>query len=362
MIPPIAVVICSFNGERKLALSLLALSKQLDVGEYEVIVVDDGSSDHTATVAGLLGVRVIRHETNLGLAAARNTGWQAARAPLVAFTDDDCKPDQHWLAEILSVAARWPDSAGYGGEIVPSGVDSFMVNYLRHNNPLRPLEVNLLDAKSLRQRLVLYLRRSSVRRGQDVERPVSSLVGANMAFRRTALSELGGFDDRFRFGGEEEDLCRRITSAGGKLMWTPNARVTHIFESAASDTFRRSKAYGKGNARMYVKHGNLFPTIYPVPICVGALLVIAAIRRRVAPAIAAVIIPNLVFARWPAEAYRKRAFTALAYPYVQTAQEAYSNAGFWLGLREADGTKASMRELVQRALGRSRAKYADSQT
>ena len=84
----LSVVICSLNGAAGVDRCLHALAAQKDV-ELQVIVVDDGSTDDTSGIARERGATVIRHETNRGLAAARNTGIRAASAPVVAFLDDD---------------------------------------------------------------------------------------------------------------------------------------------------------------------------------------------------------------------------------------------------------------------------------
>ncbi|GMA86764.1 hypothetical protein GCM10025868_20140 [Angustibacter aerolatus] len=68
------------------------------------------------------------------------------------------------------------------------------------------------------------------------------------------LQRLGGFDPRFRFGGEEEDFCRRALTAGEHLLYTPESMLLHDFEPGLADTLRRSRAYGRGNARMFVKY------------------------------------------------------------------------------------------------------------
>ena len=67
----------------------------------EIIVVDDGSTDTTSDVARAHGVTSVRHETNRGLAAARNSGVRAASAPIVAFLDDDCEPEPQWARQLL---------------------------------------------------------------------------------------------------------------------------------------------------------------------------------------------------------------------------------------------------------------------
>jgi glycosyltransferase involved in cell wall biosynthesis len=90
-------VVASYNGERTLKACLDSLG-QLNYPDYEVILVDDGSTDTTRQIAfAHPNVRYFRHEKNLGLSVARNTGIAAATGEVIAFTDSDCRADEDWL-------------------------------------------------------------------------------------------------------------------------------------------------------------------------------------------------------------------------------------------------------------------------
>jgi GT2 family glycosyltransferase len=323
------VVVCCFNGADELPHVLRSLAAQTIREQVEVLVVDDGSTDGTADVARDHGVRVVVHEHNAGLAAARNTGWRSASAPVVAFTDDDCRPSPEWLERLLPAIESDPDVVGAGGAALGVHADSLTRRYLQANNPLQPLESDLLESDGLAHRLWLYVRRSVAPQPPAGGREVSSVVGANMAFRVETLKLADGFDERFHFGGEEEDLCRRLVLSGaGRLQFVPEALVLHEFEPSLRDTLRRSKAYGRGNARMYLKHPDLSPTVYPLPVLVTGVLAAAALLRRPRWAVAAFALPSLLFAHWPVKAVLRRRPEWLLYPYLQVLQEGCSNLGF----------------------------------
>src|SRR5207253_407576 len=111
--PFVSVIVCSYNGARTLADCLNSLGK-INYPDYEVILVDDGSTDNTAQVAAQFpNVRYIRQE-NQGLSHARNTGAAAAKGEVFAYTDSDCMADPDWLYYLVGTLTSG-DYAGVGG-------------------------------------------------------------------------------------------------------------------------------------------------------------------------------------------------------------------------------------------------------
>jgi glycosyltransferase involved in cell wall biosynthesis len=328
--PDLSVVICTLNGAPGVDCCLEGLSRQTFQGSLEVIVVDDGSSDDIAAVADRHGARLIRHTTNRGLAAARNSGVLAAAADVVAFLDDDVEPEPEWAERLL--AAYGDGLLGVGGAVVPRTTGAGpLTGFLARHNPLEPLEVELAVSEALRYRIKLYIRRLWSA-GREGRRAVFSLVGANMAFPRRLLIDIGLFDERFRFGAEELDLCRRLAHAYPTEGFTfePAARVAHYFDPSLRDTFRRSRAYGRGSARMFRKWPSSRPTFYPFPVAMAALLALGLKWRfllKLAP-----LVPHAMYPAGLRRALESRRPGSLVDPYVLVVQEGYGDVGFLEGL------------------------------
>jgi glycosyltransferase involved in cell wall biosynthesis len=333
--PELSIIVCTHNGARTLPIALDSLGTQtLSAERYEIVVVDDGSTDGSGAVARASGVRAVRLEPNAGLAAARNAGITAARGSIVAFTDDDCEVDRGWAAALLA-AFTDPTVDGVGGAVEPASSSPFLQRFLRANNPLVPLNANLLDSTGLSYRLLLYLRRTLT----DVAGPSSSLysvVGANMAFRRDVLLALDGFDEAFRFGSEEEDFCLRLHRhrTGAKLRYVPDALVTHWFRPGIRDSIRRSRAYGHGNARRHLKHPDTKLIVYPTPLLVGVSVLAGLATRRSGLLAAAAGLPLITYPRWAPQALHARSPEPIVYPYLILAQEIAGMLG------ERDGVRA----------------------
>jgi glycosyltransferase involved in cell wall biosynthesis len=329
--PELSVVLCSLNGADGVDRALAALAQQTIAPAMQVVVVDDGSTDGTAGVARAHGAHVVRHEVNRGLSAARNTGIAEATAPVVAFLDDDCIPDRDWAERLLGA---YTDATvmGVGGEILPTPGSGLFGRYLERHNPLEPLEADLGRSETLPYRLALYLRRQWSERKPHGLRDVYGLVGANMSFRREALAQIDGFDERFTFGADELDLCVRLRRArpDERFVLEPAAVIRHDFDSTLSDMLRRSRAYGRGSARMFRKWPSARPTFFPVPVLVAGLALLAA--RRPALLAAAAVAPAAMFPSGVRRAGTTRRAEPLMDPYLQLAQETAEDVGFLQGL------------------------------
>ena len=278
------------------------------------------------------GAHVVRHAVNRGLSAARNSGLAAATAPIVAFLDDDCEPDPDWAQRLLASYAG--GVTGVGGAVESYGPPSRLARYLERRNPLAPLELGLEGGSGIAFRFWLYLKGLWDVSEPAGRRAVFSLVGANMSFRRDALEAVGGFDERFRFGAEELDLCLRLRRAdpAGQLIVDPAARIRHYFEPALRDTLRRSRAYGRGSARLYRKWPDVSPTFFPAPVAAAALLALALARPSRRTAAAALLFPALMFPAGLRHALARRSAEPLADGYLQLLQEVAEDVGFLQGL------------------------------
>lgn len=217
--PKVSVVVCTYNGAHTIGACVEALLA-LDYPDYEVIVVDDGSRDGAGARASSCGVRVIS-TPNRGLSAARNTGVAASCGSVIAFCDDDCLPDPHWLRYLVGTLLAG-DSAGVGGPNVPPP-DRIVAECVGHA-PGGPMHVLVSDAHA------------------------EHIPGCNMAFHRSALEEVGGFDPRFRVAGDDVDLCWRMHDAGKTLAFSPAALVWHRARGTVAAYIRQQAGYGRAEA------------------------------------------------------------------------------------------------------------------
>lgn len=214
--PTVAVVVPTYNRSDRLPALVAALAAQVGVGDFEVIVVDDASSDETADVLESLkhgqpfSLVALRQPSNRGPAAARNRGWQAATAPLICFTDDDCVPTERWLAEMVDALAV--------AEVVQGRT---LPNPAQEGN------------------------RGPFSHTLEIDWEMGYYETANMGYRRPVLEALSGFDETFRFAyGEDCELAWRARETGARTSFCHAALVYHDitpsnWKAALKNTRRR---------------------------------------------------------------------------------------------------------------------------
>ncbi len=230
-----SVVVPAFNAEKTLGDCLRALCGQdLPTSDFEVIVVDDGSSDSTAQVAESSGVKVVRQH-NCGAGAARNAGVRAAQGAWVAFTDADCIPARSWLRTLLAaVGERTPGSiAGAAGKTV--GFQS------------RTAAARFCDLAG------------SLDAGNYLMHPRFPFApSANLMYRRELVERAGGFDERYTTY-EACDLHGRIMrAAGGTFIYAPRALVLHRHREDWRSYWRQQYSYGIGYGQFMLHHRDEF--------------------------------------------------------------------------------------------------------
>jgi GT2 family glycosyltransferase len=214
--PSVSVVICSHNGARTIRECLEAV-KQLDYPDFDVIVVDDGSTDETAAIVREFGVMCVKSE-HRGLGHARNLGLASARGEIVAYLDDDAFPDLHWLRYLAETLSDERFVAAGGPNIPPD--DEPLVARAVACAPGGPVHILIDDAEA------------------------EHIPGCNMAFWREALEKLGGFDPRFWIAGDDVDICWRLHQRGQAIGFSPAALVWHRRRASVRTYWRQQRNYG----------------------------------------------------------------------------------------------------------------------
>jgi len=228
----VSVIVAAYNRKHLLRECLRALQAQnLPKEQFEIIVVDDGSTDGTASVAGSFDVRVLR-QPHLGVCAARNAGLRAARGEWVAFTDSDCIPSRTWLPSLLTAvrpADGKPPALGAAGPTFGYKSTSPAARFV-------DLTAGLSAEQYLAHPLFPYA------------------PTANLMYGRDALEAVGGFDSRFT-AYEACDLSLRLRRVHeGEFVFAPRAVVLHRHRATWTAYWRQQLWYGRGYGQFLLSH------------------------------------------------------------------------------------------------------------
>jgi glycosyltransferase involved in cell wall biosynthesis len=256
-LPFVSVIVPAWNAERTIGDCLDALVAQdYPRDRFEVIAVDNRSTDRTAAMMCRPGVRTVAERRVQSSYAARNTGLAEARGAVLCFTDADCLPDPGWIRALVAALAD-EDAGGAAGRIEAAAGDTLVERF--------QVEERVLDAANAFTRPALPFAQT-----------------ANAAYRRVVFERVGLFDPTLVSGGDL-DLAWRMQRAGWGLAYAPGAIVRHRHRK----TFRGLvKLYAK-NAHGAALLGDRYPSYAPyqslrVPLCrvkemAGDLLHFAAV-------------------------------------------------------------------------------------
>jgi GT2 family glycosyltransferase len=225
--PLISVVIPTRGRPQGISRCLAALGRTtLEADQVELIVIGDGLAVRPPpAVAGDSIPVVWCKQPWLGPAAARNAGARLARAPVLAFTDDDCAPAADWAANMVSRVSDTPQAL-IGGRVRNGLPDN---RWSEASHLILDVFTDLCNGRAAAPGFA----------------PTS-----NLAMRREVFEELGGFDERFRTAAcEDRDFCDRAYRAGHELVLAPDAVVDHVHDFGLRELLRQQSRYGRGEER-----------------------------------------------------------------------------------------------------------------
>ncbi len=314
----ISVIIPAYNAAQTLPSCLQALKAQTaPLESFEVIVVDDGSADDTPHIARAVGVKLIT-QPNAGAAAARNAGAAAAQGDILLFTDADCVPAPDWVEQM---AAPFADSA-------VAGVKG---TYKTEQTGLPPRFVQLeYEDKYDRMRNTAA---------------IDFVDTYSAGYRRSVFLQTGGFDTTFPGASvEDQEFSFRVAAAGYRLVFAPQAVVSHHHDASPFEYARRKFFIGYWKNLVLRRHPHKLaadshtPQILKLQVLLAglgaaALGLAAALRQIKFLWMALGAVAALLFSGWPfyCKIFRRDKAVLLIAPFMLLLRAASLGAGLLWG-------------------------------
>ena len=231
--PSVSVVVCAHN-EADLVERCLASLAECPYPDLEVVFCDDGSTDETLEIARRFPFRVLALPHG-GLSRARNAGIEAATGEVVAFLDADaeCHPD--WPYHLV-VSLEDEHAVATGGPNLPPPDRPFVERAVALA-PGAPVHVLVKDDRA------------------------EHVPGCNMAFRKSALEEIQGFDAVYTSAGDDVDVCWRLLDLGHEIAFAPAAQVRHHRPASIWEYLRQQRSYGRAERMLAGRHRHRFNTL-----------------------------------------------------------------------------------------------------
>jgi len=252
-----SVIIPAYNSEKTIRQCLEALSSQTaGRSDYEIIVVDDGSSDRTAEIAGkYTGVKLVR-QVNAGPAAARNNGAKLAQGEIILFTDADCIPDPDWIEQMLLPFVKEQDLSGAKG----------IYKTRQKELAARFVQIEYQDKYDLLRKL----------------KYIDFVDTYSAGFKRDVFLRFQGYDTSFPVAcAEDVELSFRMSNAGLKMVFNPQAVVYHTHPSTWISYFKKKYKFAywrmvavRKNPNKMIKDGHT-PQLMKLQTLLFPLLIIA---------------------------------------------------------------------------------------
>jgi len=320
----ISIIVPAFNAEKTIPYCIKSLIAQKSKEKFEIIIVDDGSTDSTPTVVKKFKKAKLISQKNKGPAAARNNGVKHARGEIIVFVDSDCIAEKNWLEE-MALPFKNPKVVGVQGT---------------YKSRQRELIARF-------EQLRIMQRHERMQRQESID----FIASFSAAFRKNAFLQVGGFDEAYPMAsGEDTDLSFKLAEKGRKMVFAPKAIVWHShpvsFWKYLRVKFyrafwriplykRHSKKLAKDSYTSRVIKAQMLLAVFGIA---SLILALALTGYWVVPFSLLVLIPilNLRFFVWALGKDWKVAFASFAINFCESFALAF---GLLLGVLLARGRK-----------------------
>ncbi len=245
MAPKLSIVILTYNSANYIERLLKSIAKFNEGSDYEIIVVDNNSTDETVKLIQKAKVKIIENKENVGFAKGINIGAEEAKGEYLLFINPDMEWKNGSIEDLISLFEQDSKVGVIGGKILTK-------NGRAEKSAGRSLKTFEVFLTTLGLDEALGVRTSPNKRCE-----VDFVSGGFMAVRKDLFGKLGGFDENLFMYVEDMEFCYRAKKEGMKVIFEPSVKVIHAGHGSSSRSFAIKHIY-KGLLYFHKKHGNAF--------------------------------------------------------------------------------------------------------
>lgn len=269
LMPVFSIIICTYNGSKKITRCLKSIFAQnYNQKKFEVIVVDDGSTDNTHNIISNFSITILTHKENMGIASSRKTGLAKAKGIFTVCIDDDCEVNKDYL---LSIETKYKDKnvMGVAANLIIPKKSSIINRYFAATwyGVAIPKQK---EKKTIADRIIWYYKNcpwKKDRNGYSDGAVIEDMPAACSSYQTKMIKKIGGWDDKLKNASEDNDLTNRMRDSykNKMIVLSKNALVTHHQNLSLYKTLVREFNRSRDRRNYYEKY-KLFPSIFPNPI------------------------------------------------------------------------------------------------
>ncbi len=327
-----SIVICTYNGCQTIEKTLLSVFEQTyNQEKFEVIVVNDGSTDSTDDVLKKYNIKLVSHPNNMGIAESRNDGLNVARGKYLVCLDDDCTINPRFL-QTVEDAYGSEKVMGVAADLILPTNSSMVDKYFSSIWYGVAVPKENTTKTSIFSRFIWYYKNApwdKTRKHYKDKVELVDVPAACASYKVKRLKQIGGWDNSLRNSSEDNDLSIRLLKSypDERIILAINAKVTHFQNLTFWESIKRDFLRRDSKISFYKKY-HKFPSIFPNPLVfiISLLLLIHSPYMLIA-------IPLLLYPWWIFRFIKELDVRFLTFPYLQLIQETGANITILLTLK-----------------------------
>lgn len=326
--PFVSIILCTYNEEKTVGEAVESLLNQsYPKDKYEIIAIDDCSSDKTCEVLFKYPFKLIKKKKNEGIASSRNIGLKLAKGEIYVCFDGDCVANKNWLKHLVKTYIKNPSIAGVCGAVYPYDESKIGSRFLQDLGEGNPYFFDSKKSDNPISRFIYYVKRKSNGALNNKSQLVCSMPGSNSSFKTKVLKEVGGWDETSRLA-EDTVISRKIFRKykDRAFLFNKKAKLKHRHPSDFFNQLKRKYKKGIYTFKYYKEYKISLP-IYPFPLGIILISILFFLLSPLYFLISLIVSPPIFYFWYTIKFFKSFNLDYFIFPYMTFLWEFSENLG-----------------------------------